>query len=220
MCEPASLMMLGVALAGAGMQAKGQHDAGKKAKRTMARAMEAQEGLRKKALGQSEEVVNQQGAQALEKEAEAPQQVVGSEGAAGDVIAKAFTESTGTSAGNSGRITGAASGVKRTAKNEATRAGFSRALQANLARLGNLSSNNLLLGEDSRRISAALPYDLQRAGEAGSNWRLAGLLAQTAGQGAISNQAWSAGAGGSSAGLNGVDYGPDYRRPSGQPEVA
>lgn len=215
MCDLSTAVILGVTLAGAGMQAKGQHDAAKNAKRTMARALDAQESLRKKALGQSEEVVNQQGAEALTKEAQAPQQIVNNEASAGDSIAKAFTESTGTSASNSGRIMGATSGAKRTAANEATRAGFSRALQANLARLGNLSNNNLLLGEDSRRISAALPYDLQRAGEAGSNWRLAGLLAQTAGQGAISNQAWGSRGSGSGAGLNGVDYGPDYRRTSG-----
>lgn len=202
MCDALSLVAMAVMAGGAVAQDQGNKKAARAQKRTLAQALEAEQGLRQKALGQSEDVVKQQGAEALTKEAQAPQQIVNTEAATGDTIAKAFTDSTGTSASNSGRITGATSGAKRTAANEATRAGFSRALQANLARLGNLSSNNLLLGEDSRRISAALPYDLQRAGEAGSNWRLAGLLAQTAGQGAISNQAWQSNGQGSSAGLN------------------
>lgn len=190
MCDAASMALLVVAAAGAGMQAKGQHDAAKKTKRTLARALNQEKALRKKALGQSEDVVNQQGAEALAEESQKPQQIVDQEGAAGDAITKAFAESAGIKSSDQGRIIGASTAAKRTATNEATRSGFTRALQANLARLGNLTSNNLLIGEDSRRITAALPYDLQRAGAAGSDWRLAGQLAQVGAQGALSNQAW------------------------------
>ncbi len=89
-----------------------------------------------------------------------------------------------------GKITGAVSGARRTATNEATGRGFSNALQLRAARLGNLTTNNLLLGADSARIQAALPYELQQAGEAGANQRLIGGLLGVGAQGAMSNQAW------------------------------
>lgn len=219
MCDAMSLVALAVMAGGATANAKGQRDAAKAQKRTLAKAMSAQEGLRKKALGQSEEVVKQQGAEALAEDAQQPQKIVAEEGAKGDQLTKAFAESAGIKAGDQGRIIGAARGAKRTAKNEATRSGFSRALQANLARLGNLTTNNLLLGEDSRRISAALPYQMQRAGAAGSDWRLAGQLGMTAGQAGLSYNAWQPQGQPSDAGMAGVDYGPDYRRPSGQVQV-
>lgn len=218
MCDATSIVMLGVMAAGAGAQAKGERHAAKRTKRTMAQALEAQEGLRKKALGQAEEVVNQAGAEGLTQDAQQPQAIVTSEGDKGDAISKSFAESAGIRSSDQGRIVGAAAGAKRTARNEATRSGFTRALQAQLARLGNLTTNNLMIGEDSRRISAALPYDLQRAGNAGADWRLAGQLGMTAGQAGLSSNAWRAPAT-STAGLTGVDYGPDYRRPYGSAQV-
>lgn len=220
MCDATSIVLLAVAAAGAGAQAKGQHDAAKSTKRTLANALNAQESLRKKALTNSEQVVDGQGAEAIAKESQKPQQVVAQEGAAGDQIAKAFTDSSGVGSSDQGRITGAVRGAKRTAANEATTSGFSRALQANLARLGNLTTNNLLLSKDSQAINDRLPYQLQQAGQSGANMRLIGQLALTGSQAGLSSNAWSAnGAQPSSAGLTGVDYGTTYRRPTGNVQV-
>ena len=190
MCDAASAIMVGAMLAGTAVTVQGQRKAADAAKDRIRKALASQESLRKKALGQSEQVVDEQGAEALASEAQKPQQVVDQEGAAGDTIAKAFAQSAGIDSSNQGRIIGAATGAKRTATNEATRSGFSRALQARLARLGNLTTNNLLLGEDSRRISAALPYQLEQAGAEGANQRLIGSLVTSGAQGAMSNQAW------------------------------
>ncbi len=203
MCDAMSLVALAVMAGGTAANMKGQQDAAKAQKRTLARALSAQEGLRKKALGQSEAVVKEQGAEALAAEAQKPQEIVNAEGAKGDQIARAFAESAGIKSSDQGRITGAARGARRTATNEATKSGFSRALQANLARLGNLTTNNLLLSEDSRRIDAALPYQMQRAGAQGADWRLAGQVGMTAGQAGLSYNAWQPQPGqGSSAGLS------------------
>lgn len=190
MCDVASAVMVGVALAGAGMQYQGQRKAAKEAKRTMARALNEQESLRKKALKNSEDVVKGQGAEALTKESGKPQQIVDQEAMAGDAIAEAFAKGTGTDSSNQGRIHGAVRGVKRTATNEARGAGFSRALQANLARLGGLTTDNLLLASDSRQINDRLPYQLDRAGAAGADMRLLGQLAMSGSQAGMSNQAW------------------------------
>lgn len=203
MCDAMSLVSLAIMAGGTAATVKGQRDAANAQKRTLARALNAQEGLRKKALKNSENVVKDQGAEALAKEVEKPQGIVNAEGAKGDQIASAFAESAGIKSSDQGRITGAARGAKRTATNEATKSGFSRALQAQLARLGNLATNNTLLSEDSRRIDAALPYQMQRAGAQGSDWRLAGQIGSTAGQAGLSYNAWQPNQGQtSSAGLN------------------
>ncbi len=202
MCDAASAIMVGAMLAGTAVTVQGQRKAADAAKDRIRKALASQESLRKKALGQSEQVVNDQGAESLAEQARKPQEVVNQEGAAGDTIAQAFAKSAGIGASDQGRIIGAATGAKRTATNEATRSGFSRALQARLAQLGNLTTNNLLLGEDSRRISAALPWQLEQAGQVGANQRLIGGLISTGAQGAMSNRAWgSASTAGSTAGM-------------------
>lgn len=191
-------LLLGAALLGGGFLAsrEGERRGAKAVDSAMAKALKESLERRKKAIGLAESETAKQQPAHLQEEMDQSMAPARAEAGRGDEIAQAFAARAGEGSGAayqgtlSDAATSAGSAAGVAGERAAVRQSFADALRARALRMRQMEQDQAFIGEDERRAQAELPMQLERAGETGAGWRLAGGLASGIGTGIITNGIW------------------------------